>query len=658
MKKSKLIASICTLVLTLACLTFGVYSAVKTTFTASGTIVFNAYNIDLDVKGTIKGTAEAVTDFYATTTYSETAKTDATRQTYNQNNLASGWNFGNIAFDELGANSNGYIDNTITITLSFTNYSGFPVKVNVEQTSTNANLTITKNDIQYISKYDTSTLATADTQVVTIIITPNGTAISKESLVFNVNAQPSELTEATAAELTYTITDGKAVISAYTGTSDTFVIPSKVTDNGTTYATSLNAGSYDSTTKVLTAGVTLPSTVTAVVVPGAMEQVSEVAFGGNTSLQSVTFCSGVKNIGTRAFNSNTSLSYIGFGETIQTIGQASFSGKDTAHAPLYKNVAFPDSLVSLGIGAFANCINLESFTFSENSQITTISDGCFSVCETLKAVRFPKNSQITVIPTSCFFKCTTIESVIIPDSVVTIGNQAFGACSSLKNVDFGGSVKSIGKLAFAGTPSMPAPIIESMVLPDSVESVGVAAFQYCTKLSNLKLPNNENFTIINQNTFAHCSSLKSVTLPDSILEIGYAAFSNCDSLQSVSFSSNLKKIVAGAFNKCSALKKVVLPDSLEHIEHDAFWDCTGLNSIVIGSGVKYIDVDAFGNIAETCTIEFKDTTSTWSRYAANGSDGDYTKGDLETSTLTAADMLADNAVMLRGEKNYYFEKNA
>ena len=474
MKKSKLIASICTLVLTLACLTFGVYSAVKTTFTASGTIVFNAYNIDLDVKGTIKGTAEAVTDFYATTTYSETAKTDATRQTYNQNNLASGWNFGNIAFDELGANSNGYIDNTITITLSFTNYSGFPVKVNVEQTSTNANLTITKNDIQYISKYDTSTLATADTQVVTIIITPNGTAISKESLVFNVNAQPSELTEATAAELTYTITDGKAVISAYTGASDTFVIPSKIVDNGVTYPTTLKSGTTDTTTKVTTPGLIIPNTTTGLVIPGTIETIPEKLCYGNTYLKNLVVCNGVKSIGVSAFRNCSNLKNVKLGSSVEVLNNYSFQD-----CIAIEQIIIPDSVIELGAQVFANCSGLKNVKIGNS--VASMGKYAFSGSNSAKASK--------------------IKSIEIPQSVKTIGMFAFSDCVYLKSVKLNEGLLEIGFATFNGCSAL-----SSINFPDSIEWIGDFAFDHCSSLT--------------------CST---ITLPKEIKQIGGNSYIKLDS---------------------------------------------------------------------------------------------------------------------------------
>lgn len=134
MKKSKLISSLAALVLTIACLTFGVYSAVKTTFTASGSISFNAYGLDVLVEGTITNAVAAengtLNAKYYGATKSDHSNSNYTGKVGTDGNLPQ-WDMGAIGFNELDTTqTDETLRNTITITLKITNYSGFAISAN------------------------------------------------------------------------------------------------------------------------------------------------------------------------------------------------------------------------------------------------------------------------------------------------------------------------------------------------------------------------------------------------------------------------------------------------------------------------------------------------------------------------------------------------
>ena len=142
-----------------------------------------------------------------------------------------------------------------------------------------------------------------------------------------------------------------------------------------------------------------------------------------------------------------------------------------------------------------------------------------------------------------------IVSVIIPDSVTSIGGYAFSGCSSLTSVTMGNSVTSIGDDAFAYCSNL-----TSIVIPDSVTSIGNDAFRNCSSLTSIVIP--DSVTSIGTYAFSECSSLTSVTIPDSVTSIGYAAFEYCSSLTSI-----------------------VIPDSVTYIGYYAFYRCSNLINI-------------------------------------------------------------------------------
>ena len=114
-------------------------------------------------------------------------------------------------------------------------------------------------------------------------------------------------------------------------------------------------------------------------------------------------------------------------------------------------------------------------------------------------------------------------SVIIPNSVTSIGDAAFYTCSGLTSVTIPNSVTSIGDDAFYYCRGL-----TSVTIPDSVTSIGDYAFYECSGLTSVTIPN--SVTSIGERTFAYCRGLTSVTIGDSVTSIGEKAFSDCVAL--------------------------------------------------------------------------------------------------------------------------------
>ena len=143
--------------------------------------------------------------------------------------------------------------------------------------------------------------------------------------------------------------------------------------------------------------------------------------------------------------------------------------------------------------------------------------------EKIKSITIP--DSVTSIGKNAF-SCTGLESITIPDSVTSIGASAFYNCESLKLVTMSDSVTSIEGNTFSNCTSL-----RSINIPDSVTIIGVAAFSNCTSLKSINIP--DSVTIIGGSAFCDCTNLKSITLPDSVTGIGGKALHNCFNLQSV-----------------------------------------------------------------------------------------------------------------------------
>lgn len=150
----------------------------------------------------------------------------------------------------------------------------------------------------------------------------------------------------------------------------------------------------------------------------------------------------------------------------------------------------------------------------------------------------------------------------------------------------------------------------SIVIPDSVTSIGKNAFYECIGLENIEIPN--SVTSIKEYAFSHCygSSLTSIVIPNSVTSIENGAFSTCFHLTNMVIPDGITSINPSTFYSCSELSNIVIPDSVTSIGKHAFRSCSGLTSIVIPDGVTSIGYEALkiGSTTNKATITFKRTT--------------------------------------------------
>ena len=265
-------------------------------------------------------------------------------------------------------------------------------------------------------------------------------------------------------------------------------------------------------------------------------------------------------------------------EGVLTIsGSGDMHGYDLPGAPWHgsrvKSAVIAEGVTSIGADAFYNCTSLTSVTIPNS--VTSIGDGAFASCTSLTGIWVAEgNSHYASDASGVLFnkdKTTLVQCLgafaayTIPDSVTSIGEQAFAYCTSLTSVTIPDSVTSIGGLAFYNCTSL-----TSLTIPDSVTSIGDGAFRGCSSLTSVTIP--DSVTSIGNWAFYECTSLTSVTIPDSVTSIGKWAFDGCTSLTSVTIPDSVTSIGDWAFASCTSLTDVYYAGS------EAQWKAISISS--------------------------------------------------------------------------------
>jgi hypothetical protein len=194
---------------------------------------------------------------------------------------------------------------------------------------------------------------------------------------------------------------------------------------------------------------------------------------------------------------------------------------------------------------------------------------------------FPSNAM-NLIQTNQYIK-----GVILPESIESIGDNAFRGCRYLVSLNIPEGVTGIGDHAFYDCRGL-----DSIAIPEGVTGIGDYAFQNCYGLVSIAIP--ESVTSIGKGAFQNCSGLVgSFDIPEGITTIADSAFYGCSGLTSIDIPDDVTDIGASAFRGCAGLTSIVIPDGVTSIEAFTFYGCTGLTSIDIPVDVTGIGTYAF-----------------------------------------------------------------
>ena len=373
------------------------------------------------------------------------------------------------------------------------------------------------------------------------------------------------------------------------------------------------------------------STLTEINIPSGIKYISEDAFGFCSSLTSITIPDSVTTIGDYAFYYCTSLTSVTIPESVTAIRACAFF-----NCTSLTGVTIPDSVTTIGDYAFYYCYRLIS-VYCEAIAPTSLGTSVFDSNASDRKIYVPLQS-VEVYKSADGWKdyadaiigydLETGEEVITNNQIwYTNGStttptepydsSAFGANivsnrydSSLECwvITFDADVKRIGVDAFFECSSL-----TSITIPDSVTTIGDYAFSSCSSLSSITIP--DSVTTIGDYAFSSCASLTSITIPDSVTTIGDYAFSYCTRLTSASIPDRVTMIRAWTFSYCSSLTSVTIPDSVTTIGDCAFYKCSSLISVTIPDSVTTIGSWAFYDCISLTNVTIPDSVTTIGSWA-------------------------------------------
>lgn len=256
-------------------------------------------------------------------------------------------------------------------------------------------------------------------------------------------------------------------------------------------------------------------------------------------------------------------------------------------------------VTSIGEGAFFNS-QLNSVTIPQS--VTSIGKNAFFACNRLTSIIIP--SKVTSIGESAFYGCSELTSVIIPPHVTTIGSAAFSGCKAVTSITIPNGVTSISSNTFSGCSSL-----ASIVIPNSVTSIGSSAFSG-TAITKVDIPNNvtsigsdafnetpwfnnqpDGLVYIKNFAYKYKGEMPqntTITIIEGTTVICGNAFQNCGNLTSITIPNSLTTIGQAAFCGCTGLSTISIPNTVTSIEAFAFYECSNLNSITIPINVTSI----------------------------------------------------------------------
>ena len=676
-KKLKLLTSLSTFCLAIAVLCFGVFAAIKVTYSVSGTISYEVNDAYVEIQ----------TKLYKSQSYM--SKLDLRNKVDEIAELSVSTEPSGLSLvDTSGVYSNvnptvepEYVNENLKFATTGEDvaYAYFYV-ISVKNLSADVNvwaimqdeLTLPDNVFMLDNAAQQQIDTNGKNMVIGLAVDDMTTSVESSEEVnfsYGINIGSGDLAtqEFNLAKLdTDSLTNGE-VLAVDTSISGVVVVPASYTTNDQTVEiTTLAESAFDSC-----------ENVRAVILPDTIETLNLYSFGWCYNLTNVNLPDSVKNIEPYVFHSCVSLVKVVFPEEVDSFSNGIFNMSEEGYGNLM-HVTLPTNITKIGWNTFDGCSSLEEITLPNTIQII---EPAFNSCVNLKSINIP--SSVKSIENDAFSSCYSLASVTFAENsqLESIGENAFVNCASLTEITIPSSVKSIEKEAFVGCKNLVTMIVEeendvytsrdnsdveknciidksnktlthscantNIPTDGSVTSIGDSAF-YGASLTEINIPS--SVTSIADSAF-YGASLTEITIPSSVASIGTHAFYNTPWLDSLTANANglkivtardnasvkylieavkeslpadgiiteemltgVKAIAGGAFYKrYYSLKEITIPSSVTNIGNSAFSSCYSLEEVTFmhTSGTVEIGYDAFSLTKSGAVATFADGAS-WS----------------------------------------------
>ncbi len=338
-------------------------------------------------------------------------------------------------------------------------------------------------------------------------------------------------------------------------------------------------------------------------------------FAGS-SIETITFASGITSIPDYAMMSATALKNVNYGDSVTKIGASAFKGCTSL-----QSITLKSSIINIGANAFENCKSLTSITLPDNlneiggsafkgsgltsvtipGAVQTIGSNAFAT-ESLTEASFAQSKgsvKRTVIPANAMQGATKLAKVTWADTVTEIASNAFNNTSSLTSVNGLEKIKAFGNTAFKGSA------LTGTINLDSVESIGNSVFEGCENLSGITF--GASLESIGS-TFLKGTAVEQVVLPNSLTKCANTPFSGAESLVSATYLGT--SIPENIFNGAKTLKTINLNEAVTEVGKNAFKDCYNYSNNISFGNVTSFGASAFsGCYSLTNPIDISSATS-------------------------------------------------
>jgi len=269
----------------------------------------------------------------------------------------------------------------------------------------------------------------------------------------------------------------------------------------------------------------------------------------------------------------------------------------------FRKVVIEEGVTALGMNAFYEMDNVTDVVMP--STLTTLGECAFGRISGLTKIKLPEGLQ--TIGAECFEACRGVTSVTFPSTLKKINSGAFSECDALKEIKLPEGLETIGIYAFDRCDALTKVVIPSSVtalsgFSDCANLVSVQlnnsgtisseAFSKCPKLTKVTIP--DTVTQIRNQAFAECTGLTEIIIPESVISLETKAFFRCRGIKTA-YLYNSGSVGNGAFRECDSLSKVVLSEGITKLESYAFADCIALQELTIPSTVTEIMNHAFSD---------------------------------------------------------------